>query len=165
MNIALFVAALTCFISIAVTAWMEFRKRAVVNEFLLAGAVPVERTQRRDPVLDVGPPIGRVHVVIPFSFDDAQRIATRFGKSVPTILNLQHADRELSKRLIDFASGLTYALGGDIQLIGDNVFLLTPRNVHVSIEERIHVSESVGTIFPARQESVEKKSSRGTNFT
>ena len=45
------------------------------------------------------------------------------------ILNLQSADAELSKRLIDFASGLTYALDGGMQRVADKVFLLTPRNV------------------------------------
>ena len=52
------------------------------------------------------------------------------------ILNLQSADQELSKRLIDFASGLTYALDGGMQRVADKVFLLTPRNVEVSAEER-----------------------------
>ena len=52
----------------------------------------------------------RVHLVLPRSFNDAQQIADRFKQSIPVILNLQSADAELSKRLIDFASGLTYAL-------------------------------------------------------
>ena len=52
------------------------------------------------------------------------------------ILNLQGTDTDLSKRLIDFASGLTYALDGGMQRIADKVFLLTPRNVEVSAEER-----------------------------
>ena len=43
------------------------------------------------------------------------------------ILNLQGADTEFSKRLIDFASGLTYALDGSMQRVADKVFLLTPR--------------------------------------
>ena len=52
------------------------------------------------------------------------------------ILNLQGTDVELSKRLIDFSSGLTYALNGGMQRVADKVFLLTPRNVEVSAEER-----------------------------
>ena len=78
----------------------------------------------------------RVHLVLPRSFNDAQQIADRFKDSVPVILNLQSADTELSKRLIDFASGLTYALDGSMQRVADKVFLLTPRNVEVSAEER-----------------------------
>ena len=73
----------------------------------------------------------RVHLVLPRSFNDAQQIADKFKQGIPVILNLQSADTELSKRLIDFASGLTYALNGGMQRVADKVFLLTPRNVEV----------------------------------
>ena len=73
-----------------------------------------------------------VSLVVPRSFNDAQQIADKFKGTVPVILNLQSADTDLSKRLIDFASGLTYALDGGMSRIADKVFLLTPRNVEVS---------------------------------
>jgi cell division inhibitor SepF len=83
----------------------------------------------------------QVHLVIPKSFNDAQQVADQFKDAVPVILNLQGTDTELSKRLIDFASGLTYALDGGMQRIADKVFLLTPRNVEVSAEERARLIE------------------------
>ena len=83
----------------------------------------------------------RVHLVIPKSFNDAQDVADKFKDSIPVIINLQGIDRDLSKRLIDFASGLTYALDGGMQQIADKVFLLTPRNVEVSAEERARLIE------------------------
>jgi cell division inhibitor SepF len=86
----------------------------------------------------------KVHLVLPRSFNDAQQIADRFKDNVPVILNLQQSDQELSKRLIDFASGLTYALDGGMQRIADKVFLLTPRNVEVSAEERARMIERGG---------------------
>jgi len=86
----------------------------------------------------------RVHLVLPRSFNDAQQIADRFKQSIPVILNLQNADSELSKRLIDFASGLTYALNGGMQRVADKVFLLTPRNVEVSAEQRAQLLERGG---------------------
>jgi cell division inhibitor SepF len=86
----------------------------------------------------------KVHLVLPRSFNDAQQIADRFKIGVPVILNLQSADQELSKRLIDFASGLTYALDGGMQRVADKVFLLTPRNVEVSAEERAKMLERGG---------------------
>jgi cell division inhibitor SepF len=86
----------------------------------------------------------RVHLVLPRSFNDAQQIADRFKQSIPVILNLQNADPELSKRLIDFASGLTYALNGGMQRVADKVFLLTPRNVEVSAEQRAQLLERGG---------------------
>jgi cell division inhibitor SepF len=86
-------------------------------------------------------PSVQVHLVVPRSFNDAQQIADKFKDSVPVILNLQSSDQELSKRLIDFTSGLTYALDGGMQRVADKVFLLTPRNVEVSAEERARLAE------------------------
>jgi cell division inhibitor SepF len=86
----------------------------------------------------------RVHLVLPRSFNDAQQIADRFKQGIPVILNLQNADGELSKRLIDFTSGLTYALNGGMQRVADKVFLLTPRNVEVSAEQRAQLLERGG---------------------
>jgi cell division inhibitor SepF len=86
----------------------------------------------------------RVHLVVPRSFNDAQQIADKFKEGTPVILNLQGSDADLSKRLIDFASGLTYALDGGMQRVADKVFLLTPRNVEVSAEERARLLERGG---------------------
>jgi cell division inhibitor SepF len=86
----------------------------------------------------------RVHLVVPRSFNDAQQIADKFKEGTPVILNLQGSDPDLSKRLIDFASGLTYALDGGMQRVADKVFLLTPRNVEVSAEERARLLERGG---------------------
>lgn len=83
----------------------------------------------------------RVHLVVPKSFNDAQQVADRFKDSIPVILNLQGTETDLSKRLIDFASGLTYALDGGMQRIADKVFMLTPRNVEISAEERARLIE------------------------
>ena len=105
-----------------------------------------EREQAPPPRLrsvDPGAP-AKVHLVVPRSFNDAQQIADRFKAQMPVIVNLQGADTELSKRLIDFASGLTYALDGSMQRVADRVFLLTPRNVELSAEERARALERGG---------------------
>jgi cell division inhibitor SepF len=83
----------------------------------------------------------RVHLVIPKSFNDAQDVANKFKDDVPVILNLQGTETDLSKRLIDFASGLTYALDGGMQRIADKVFMLTTRNVEIPAEERARLIE------------------------
>jgi len=97
--------------------------------------------QQRGPSLRPVPggldqPQVRVQLVVPRSFNDAQTVADKYKNDIPVILNLQQSDTELAKRLIDFASGLTYALDGGMQRVADKVFLLTPRNVEVSAEER-----------------------------
>ena len=83
----------------------------------------------------------RVHFVAPKSFNDVQDVADKFKDAIPVILNLQSTDTDLSKRLIDFSSGLTYALDGGMQRIADKVFMLTPRNVEISAEERASLIE------------------------
>jgi cell division inhibitor SepF len=95
--------------------------------------VPVPTPVERGPV--------KVHLVVPKNFNDAQLIADKFKSEIPVILNLQSCDTELSKRLIDFASGLTYALDGGIERVADKVFLLTPKNVEVSAEEKQRLIE------------------------
>ena len=83
----------------------------------------------------------RVHWVAPKNFNDVQDVADKFKDEIPVILNLQETDTDLAKRLIDFSSGLTYALDGGMQRIAEKVFLLTPRNVEVSAEERARLVE------------------------
>ena len=83
----------------------------------------------------------RVHLVVPENFNDAQDVGNKFKDSIPVILNLQGVDPGLSIRIIDFASGLTYALDGGMQKIAEKTFLLTPRNVEVSAEEKARLME------------------------
>ena len=83
----------------------------------------------------------KVHVVAPGKFADAQEIGDRFKSGQPVIVNLQAADRELGRRMIDFCSGVTYALGGSMDKVADQVFLLTPSNVEVSAEEKRRLQE------------------------
>jgi cell division inhibitor SepF len=81
------------------------------------------------------------HVVAPTSFNQAQEVADKFKANQPVIVNLQGADRDLSRRLIDFASGVCYGLGGHMERVANQVYLLTPSNVEVSPEERRRLQE------------------------
>jgi cell division inhibitor SepF len=112
-----------------------------------AGSRPRLRSVEAPPPQPAGPAPGRVHLVVPRGFNDAQSLADRFKAGIPVILNLQGADAELSKRLMDFASGLTYALGGGMQRVADKVFLLTPQNVQVSAEERARILDREGLFY------------------
>ena len=103
------------------------------------------RRERASRLRSVSAPApAKVHLVAPRAFNDAKQIADRFKAQIPVIINLQSADTELSKRLIDFASGLTYALDGSMQRVADKVFLLTPRDVELSAEERARAIERGG---------------------
>ena len=108
-------------------------------------APPSRQRERASRLRSVTAPApAKVHLVVPRTFNDAKQIADRFKAQMPVILNLQGAETDLSKRLIDFASGLTYALDGSMQRVADKVFLLTPRDVELSAEERARAIERGG---------------------
>ena len=81
------------------------------------------------------------HTISPTSFNDAQAVADRFMVKQPVIVNLQGVDRDLSRRLIDFASGLCYGVGGQMERVANQVYLLTPTNTEVSSEDRERLSQ------------------------
>jgi cell division inhibitor SepF len=91
----------------------------------------------RPPVVrSVPTSAAKVHVVEPLNFNDAQEIGDKVKGNQAVILNLQGSPRELQRRLIDFSSGLAYAVGGSMSRVADSVFLLTPMNVQLSEEEK-----------------------------
>ncbi len=110
-----------------------------IDDIFADDAAPRRRRNLR-PVSDAGADV-QVHFVTPRNFNDAQEVADRFKRNVPVILNLQSTSADLSKRLIDFSSGLTYALDGGMQKIADKTFMLTPANVEVSAEEKARLVE------------------------
>ncbi|MGP8162484.1 MAG: cell division protein SepF [Acidimicrobiales bacterium] len=93
------------------------------------------------PVVVGHVPASKVHVVAPAHFRDAQEIGDLVKQGSPVIVNLQMSERDLSRRMIDFCSGLTYALDGQMEKVADQVFLLAPSNVEVSPEERLRLQQ------------------------
>lgn len=83
----------------------------------------------------------RIHTVEPRSFTEAQSIADKFRAGQPVIMNLAVTDADLARRLIDFASGLTYGLGGGLQKVSDKVFMLSPANVDVSAADKARLRD------------------------
>ena len=81
-------------------------------------------------------------VVTPVSFDDAKDVGDCFRGGQAVIVNLQHGSREVARRLIDFSSGLCYGLDGRMERVADHVYLLTPSNVEVSVEERRRMEQA-----------------------
>jgi len=107
-----------------------------------ARAVPIRGGRGGPPAAQNGHrTAGQVSLVVPKSFNDAQKVADKLKADVPVIINLQSADPELAKRLVDFSSGLTYALDGSMQRVADRVFLLTPSTISVSAEDKALLME------------------------
>jgi cell division inhibitor SepF len=114
----------------------------------VAAVRPLVREERSDGLRQPGvvrPLVAqrqsKPQVVAPRRFSDAQEIGDLVKASHPVIVNLQASERDLARRMIDFCSGLTYALSGSMEKVADQVFLLTPSNVEVSPEERQRLSE------------------------
>lgn len=106
---------------------------------------------RRDAVVRSIPtrPTARFHLVNPTQFKaDAQEIGDKFRDGFSVLMNLDGADPRERQRLIDFASGLAYGMGGSIQPAGEHVILITPPGVQVSAEERQRFLQERG-FFPA----------------
>jgi cell division inhibitor SepF len=78
-------------------------------------------TQRQAPANSADP-----YTVRPRRFDSAQEVADKFKEGQPVIMNLEASDREVSRRLIDFASGLCYGLNGSMEKVATGVYLLKP---------------------------------------
>jgi cell division inhibitor SepF len=74
----------------------------------------------------------KVVLVEPRVYAEAQNISDELKSRKAVVVNLQRIDREQARRIVDFLSGTVYALGGDIQRVGTNIFLCTPDNVEVS---------------------------------
>ena len=98
----------------------------------MGGARPRPKVVRPMPVASTARP----RVVVPTSFNQAQTLADTFKGGQPVVMNLRQADREVSRRLIDFSSGLCYGLGGRMEKLDGQVYLVSPTSVEVTEDER-----------------------------
>lgn len=89
----------------------------------------VPRRQSASPVL-----------VVPSSFNQAQEVGDVFKGGRAVAMDLSDIDRDLARRLIDFSAGLCYALGGNMDRVAPNVYLVVPQSVDVSAEDRTRLA-------------------------
>ncbi|EGW38320.1 cell division protein SepF [Desulfosporosinus sp. OT] len=90
----------------------------------------------------------RVVVMEPNSFEEAQNIADQLKSRRPVIVNLENTEKVLAKRVVDFISGTTYALNGNMQKVGNGIFLFVPNNVDISGEMRDELKDK-GLFWPS----------------
>jgi cell division inhibitor SepF len=74
----------------------------------------------------------KVVLVEPRVYAEAQDISDQLKNRKAVVVNLQRIERDQARRIVDFLSGSVYALGGEIQKVGTDIFLCTPDNVEVS---------------------------------
>ncbi|MCX7970312.1 MAG: cell division protein SepF [Negativicutes bacterium] len=107
-------------------------------------AAPVfGESRRRSSPREYRPPTAKVMpvnhntsviMIEPAVFDDSQHVADYLKSFHTVVINFEYADRETARRMIDFVSGVTYALNGSIQKVSRNILLCTPHNVDVNSE-------------------------------
>ena len=106
---------------------------------------PVDDRAPRQPAARVAvtpmPPVAKLPVVEPRTFADAKQVGDHIKQSSPVILNLQGADDQLQRRMLDFSSGMAYVAGCGMRRVATGVFVITPANVSLSDEELARLQE------------------------
>ena len=87
------------------------------------------------PQLDL-PVLDRIITLHPRFYNEARTIGEHFRLGNTVIINLTDMDESEHKRLVDFASGLAFGLHGTIERVTKKVFLISPANVNVSVEDK-----------------------------
>jgi len=91
-------------------------------------------------------------VRFPSTMDDASDVADNLKRRQPIIVNLQNADGFEARRIVDFLSGVTFAMDGHMQKVGEGIFLFTPRALAINSEERPFLN-GAGAFASAREAS------------
>ena len=71
-------------------------------------------------------------VIKPTTVEDSREITDTLLSNRTVVLNVEGLDMDVAQRIIDFTSGATYAVGGNLQKISHYIFIITPRNVDIS---------------------------------
>ena len=78
----------------------------------------------------------KVVVIQPQSLDDSQQIANCLKEKRPVVINFENVDDQLYRRILDFVSGTVYALEGNANSISNRVWLFSPQNVNVAMNQQ-----------------------------
>ncbi|MGI5838414.1 MAG: cell division protein SepF [bacterium] len=84
---------------------------------------------------------GKVVLIEPLSFDEVQSIVDQLKNHKSIIVNVETIEKELAKRMVDFLSGATYALGGNMQKVSSGIFLFVPSNIEITGSMRDEINE------------------------
>ena len=95
---------------------------------------PAPRGKNSANVVPMSPSKAMLQVVLakPERFDDASAIADHLNEKRTVVLNLESANRDVARRLIDFLSGVAYANGGQLKRVANSTFIITPFNVSIT---------------------------------
>ncbi len=120
---------------------MNTLRRSISNDSALTEAGVVVRPPDTPLVRTISDSDLECEVIVATSYSDAQLLADHIRSSIPVVLDLRKVEPAMVRRLVDFASGLTYALGGSMRKIGQGVILVRPQNLNLSRDERRRLKE------------------------
>ena len=93
----------------------------------------------------------RMILIEPKSFDECPKLVDCLKSRRPVIINLEKLETETARKIFDFMSGATYALGGNVQKVANNIFIFAPENVDIAAtqpaERAGFASEDAGSIW------------------
>ena len=103
---------------------------------------------REGKVVNFGPAGGQTQVVLikPERFETAAEIADHLRAKRPVLINLETTPKEVTRRLVDFLSGVAYAIDGKVKKIAANTYIITPPNVDL-VGDLMDELESSGMYF------------------
>lgn len=108
---------------------------------------PVTPIKRAPSSRDESSPMRKITTVHPRSYNDAKLIGESFREDIPVIMNVTEMGESEAKRLVDFAAGLVFGLGGSIERVTNKVFLLTPRSIEVLAEDQSAAEPEANAAF------------------
>ena len=113
-----------------------------------AAAAPRPSRPREGKVVNFGPAGGQTQVVLikPERFETAAEIADHLRAKRPVLINLETTPKEVTRRLVDFLSGVAYAIDGKVKKIAANTYIITPPNVDL-VGDLMDELESSGMYF------------------
>ncbi|MBO8136653.1 MAG: cell division protein SepF [Desulfotomaculum sp.] len=122
---------------------MGFEEEEVFDEEIEGGLQEDSKLNKRKGTVVSLHTQRQIQVVLaePSSYEEVQNIADNLKNHRPVIVNLENADTDIARRVVDFMSGTTYALNGSMQKVGKNIFLFVPNNIDIANELKEQVRE------------------------
>lgn len=119
----------------------------LAHEGTNGGAPIAEQGSRRNKVVNIHATTQLAVVLVkPERFDDARSIADHLNTKRTVVLNLEQTSKDVSRRLIDFLSGVAYANNGQIQRVANSTYIITPYNVDI-MGDLLDELENSGVFF------------------
>ncbi len=123
----------------------EMKKKVVKTEY--KPSYVSDRNEKSNKVLNIHTTAQlQVILVKPDRFDDAASVADHLREKHTVVLNLESTNKDVSRRLVDFLSGVAYALDGQIKKVANSTFIITPYNVDI-MGDLIDELSSTGVLF------------------